>query len=119
MQIEAEKYKWLTPDFYSKAYDQFIRLYWLIIDEPIPDQKLSDFHLNPNEFRFSANERHPIFWCHDFLRLSTMRLIGQINDFNSDVRKLKVWVKILSQYDSESQKIHLIVEFINHWLLPV
>jgi hypothetical protein len=106
----VDNFDWLTPDFYSKAYDRFIRLRWHI--DPFPGD---DRRLDPEAYRFSPEEYKkaaPLLFGDDLLRLSIQRIIGQINGFNSDLFHLKAWVKILSEYDDQSQKLHLIVEFV-------
>ncbi|HVU07070.1 MAG TPA: hypothetical protein VHG89_00845 [Verrucomicrobiae bacterium] len=111
-ETEVDKYKWLTPDFYSKAYDKFVRLYWK--HDPFPNET-PNLHLHPDDYRFSSREQEKtpgFFFGQGLFELSTMHLVGQINEFYSDIIKLMVWEKILAEYENESQKLHLIVEFI-------
>ena len=101
--------EWLTPDFYSEAYDRFIRLRWVI--DPF---KGNNYNLNPVEFRLSEGEmkRIPLSsFMAVHLRLSIQSLVGQINGFNSDLFALKAWQTILPDYQ-RSQRIHLISEFV-------
>jgi hypothetical protein len=48
-------WEWLTPDFYSGAYDRFIRLRWNI--DPFPGE---DLHLDPHAFVLSPEEQKKI-----------------------------------------------------------
>lgn len=105
-------YEWLTPDFFSKAYDQFIRCYWN--ENPFPDQNYLDYHLDPHSFVFTPEEMGKIpghIFGQSLLELSSEHLVGQINGFHSYVYRLKVWEKILLEYN-ELQRLHLIDEFV-------
>jgi hypothetical protein len=106
--------EWLTPDFYARAYDRFIRLRWNI--DPFPGE---DHHLDPLTFELSSDEINNIgliFFAWDLINLSSHRLTGQINGFDNDLFKLKAWARILPDYD-DKQQLHLMDEFVEPLLM--
>ncbi len=105
-------YDWLTPDFYSKAYDQFIRRYWN--EKPFPNQNQLDHHLDPYDFALTPDEMAKIpahFLGQGLVELSSHHLVGEINRFSTNICKVKIWERVLSDYD-ELQRLHLFVEFV-------
>ena len=106
--------EWLTPDFYSKAYDRFIRLRRTI--DPFPGE---DPHLDPNAFELPSediNRLGILFFGYNLINLSSHRLTGQINGMYDDILNLKAWEQILPDYN-ERQKLHLIVQFVEPLLV--
>jgi hypothetical protein len=104
-----EMWNWLTPDFYSRAYDRFIRLRWTL--DPFPDK---DYHLDPKSFELLPEEKEkipvPIFGD-SLVLLSSYSLTGQINGFLGDLFKLKTWEQVLPEYN-EKQRLQLMDEFV-------
>lgn len=100
-------WEWLTPDFYSRAYDRFIRLRWNI--DPFPGE---DLHLDPHAFALSPEEQKKIPMSFELLRLSIQRIVGEANGFKSDIFDLKAWEKILPEFEGKSQKLHLLHQFV-------
>jgi hypothetical protein len=101
-------WEWLTPDFYSGAYDRFIRLRWSI--DPFPGE---DLHLDPRAFVLSPEEQKKISLSFELLRLSIQRIVGEVNGFKSDIFDLKTWEKILPGYEDVNQKVHLLHQFVD------
>lgn len=100
-------WEWLTPDFYSGAYDRFIRLRWNI--DPFPGE---DHHLDPRAFVLSPEEQKKIPLSSELVRFSFQHIVGEVNYFKSYIFDLKTWEKILPEYNDESQKLHLLYKFV-------
>lgn len=101
---------WLTPTFYSQAYSRFISKKWH--ETPLP----SDLDIVDLERSNVLRDTNPDLYIRLFGNLhieETLEfLIGEINTFFDDLRSIATWKEIIESYEDESQRYHLIVEFV-------